>query len=797
MLLAGSSLLAIATTTPAQETGAGFQLEEVVVTARRRAESLQDVPQTVDVVTADDVEKLNFQQFTDVQTIVPGLTMSSGSTGYTTAATIRGASFQVESSASPTVEFYLNDGPIQSVFLFQSMFDVGQIEVLRGPQGTLRGRASPSGSITVTTRQPDVSEFGGYVSALGTDEDSYQGQAAINLPIVADKLALRIAGIYDETEYDHVRSIHVDDDPYQRTKGARASLRWEASDAITASLMYQYMERNLHAYDGYRSFHLAEPTAPVVDTATNPAISPFERLSILDSARNTGQKFDIVTANLDWRFGGQKLSYVGSYSKFVLDPVGAPTDVGGVLAGTDVYNWQHSEAENKAHELRLASEERLFGALDYTVGLYYQEFVSPTNLINKTLLAMPTPGVPYSLTLAPPIPQIPQNIIDTVIFRGGDGSEEFSYFANVTWHIGDNTEVSGGARAINYKDDSLLVVGGQTLSHLTSDEDPVIWNVAASHRFTEDFMVYANIGTSWRNGPDVVGVFRPTTPNITQFTNLESEDSTSYEIGFKADFLDNRLRLNLSAFHQDFKDYIYRGPSVWYVNLGRTGAVPAQFNFASSVDATVDGVEADLQFQATENLNLGMNFAYAKGEIDNGQVACNDFDGDGVPDMKPPSAPSVGQILAAAGSTDPLVEAVASCTVNDRLSFAPDWSATLQAEYSHPITASMDIFGRGLYSYYTDNVNDPNNAYDNVGAYGLLNLYAGLRSNDGAWEVSLFARNVTDTEEILTSGSAAAATPYTNFTNGVGSSLAGAYMTNTVTPPREIGLSVRYAFGSR
>ena len=144
------------------------------------------------------------------------------------------------------------------------------------------------------------------------------------------------------------------------------------------------------------------------------------------------------------------------------------------------------------------------------------------------------------------------------------------------------------------------------------------------------------------------------------------------------------------------------------------------------------------------------------------------------------------------------MEAVPACTVNDRLSFAPDWSGTLQAEYTHPLTATMNIFGRGLYSYYTDNVQDPNNAYDNVDAYGLLNLYAGLRSSDGIWEVALFARNATDTEEVLQRGASAAATSYRNaLAGGAGATLAGPYMTESFTPPQEFGLSVRYSFGSR
>jgi iron complex outermembrane recepter protein len=785
-LLAGSSLLLIASAASAQTTPAAgaasdtvesersFGLEEIIVTARRKAESLQDVPQTVDAVTAEEIERLSFQQFSDVQSIVPGLTLSGGNTGYTTAATIRGASFQVESSARPTVEFYLNDGPIESVFLFQSLYDVGQIEVLRGPQGTLRGRASPSGSITVTTRQPDLSEFGGYVNTLATDEDSRMAQGAINIPLISDSLALRVAGVYDETDYDHVRSINNSSDPSQETKSGRVSLRWEASDAFSANLMYQYLERDLTSFDGYQSFFLSEPSAPVVQ----PIIRASDRLSITDGARQSSQEQDIITGQLDWRFAGQKLSYVGSRSTFDLTAA-TPQDGGNVVPNFEFYQNQQSESEQNSHELRLASEERLFGALDYTVGVFYQDFSSPSDLTNRTLVGLQT-GAFTVRNLA---------VVDTPINRRNN-TEESSVFANLTYHFTDNTEVSAGARYIDFKTDSQLIVSGATLSNQSTEEKPTIWNVAVSHRFTEDFMTYLNVGTSWRDGPNVVGVFRPLTPRLNQFLNLDSEDSTSYEVGFKADLMDQRLRVNASVFHQDFKDFIYRGPSVWYVNLGRAGAVPATFNFVANVDAKVDGAELDLAFQATQNLNLGLTLAYAKSEMEDGVVACNDFDGNGIPDRNP-AAPTVAQIIAASGG-----DAVGSCTLNDRLSFAPEWSGTLQAEYRLPVTEKMDVFGRGLYSYYTSNEQDPNNIYDDVGSYGLLNFYAGVRSGDGAWEVSLFARNVLETEEVLNAGNSAQATAYTTPT-GVGTSLAGPYTQATFTPPREIGLNLRYAFGSR
>jgi iron complex outermembrane receptor protein len=802
MLLTGSSLLAIATSTPAQDTAsAGFQLEEVVVTARRRAESLQDVPQTVDAVSAATLEQLNFTKFEDMQAIVPGLNMSAGATGYTTAATIRGASYQVESGATPTVEFYLNDGPIQSNYLFQAMYDLGQVEVLRGPQGTLRGRASPSGSITVTTRQPDLVEFGGYVDVTGTDQDATNYNGGINLPIVTDKLALRIAGLYDENEFDQVESINNSGDPSVRTKSGRATLRFEPNDAIQATVMYQYLERNLRSFDQAQSFGLAEPAAALVD----PVIRAEDRLSVLEEARTSSQEQDMVTAQIDWRIGGQKLSYVGSWAEQTIGAF-APGDVGNVVPGRvfgqtlDTYQKQYS------HELRLASEERLFDRFDYTVGAFHYKQTSPSDLTNQTLIgtAVPFPFPPFNIPAVPPYTVIPIAVADTPISRDGT-IDETSFFANLTWHITDNTEVSGGVRYLIWKTTNGLTVAGNNLSSLDEEEKPTIYNFAVSHRFTEDFMIYGNYGRSWRDGPTAVGIFRPLTPNLEQFTELDPETSDSVEIGFKADFLENRLRVNLSAFHQDYKDYLYRGPAVWYVNLDRSGAVPAQFNFVSNVDGTIDGAELSVAYQPIESLRLNASLAYAKGEIDNGTVACNDFDGNGVPDGRIDGPVTVARILGSIPSASPLTEAVNSCVINDRMATAPDWTGTLDAEYSHPIGASLDGFVRGLYVYFPDNEQDPINIYDDVNAYGTLNLYTGLRSSDGAWEVSLFAKNLTETEEYLGQSGVnfgAFSTPYQQFnpaapTSPTGASMTSSYMSARFTPEREIGLNVRYSFGSR
>ncbi len=215
--------------------------DEIIVTARRREESVQDVPQTVNAVSGEELAKLNLQRFEDLQSVVSGLDLSSGSRGFDTAASIRGVSFATRSQATPTVDFYLNDAPLQPGLLFQSLFDSGQIEVLRGPQGTLRGRAAPSGAITITTRRADVSDVGGYVNLTGTTRGNINVHGALNVPILPEVLAVRLAGIVDENESSSIKSINNGVDPWHKTKAGRASVQFEPAENFSAGVMYQYL----------------------------------------------------------------------------------------------------------------------------------------------------------------------------------------------------------------------------------------------------------------------------------------------------------------------------------------------------------------------------------------------------------------------------------------------------------------------------------------------------------------------------------------------------------------------------
>lgn len=815
-LLASAGVIFLGSTAHAQDGAASAQAsspsaqsasvnEDIIVTARRRNELLSDVPLTVNAVSSDMIEKLNIERFEDIQAIVPGLTLTNSETGYSAAATIRGAAFQTESSTSPTVEFYINEALVQSTFLFQSMFDVGQIEVLRGPQGTLRGRAAPSGSITVTTRRPDLDAFGGYVDGSVTTTGGAGINGALNVPIIAGKVALRIAGIADENDADEVRSINSDVRPFARTKGYRASLRIEPTDTVSANVMYQKIIRDSATFSQVESLSIVDPDQ---DDSAVP-IRAKDRRSIYAFPGELHNKQQILTGQLDWLVGGQRLSYVGSWSK--MDTHNniweSATDLAMVYPTLDSRQPAYVQGEQDTHEFRLSSDERLFGVLDYTAGVFKTTLRSPTSLKQVSVLDINVPmlGVIQSVGLT----DIQRRSI----------KNETSFFGNLTLHLGENTEVSGGLRHIKFKTFDYLAItpSSADASTIVVQNDrykysPTIYNASISHRFSDDLMVYGNTGSSWRPSAYLIGVFtNPLSPRLKEFTQLTDEKSKSYEIGFKSSFFDKKVRLNVAAFQQDFDGYIYRGNLVNYVDLNYTfpdvvdpdnppapivTPVANVFNFGANLDARVRGIEADLFVQASQKFSLGANFSYAKGKIKNDFIPCNDLDGNGVADSNS-VVPTPGQISAGAGG-----ESVARCRVNGRMAFSPDWTLTLQSEYAAPLSGATDAFIRGVFSYYPKHEGDSTNPYDSVKSYGLLNLYAGVRSKDSAWELSFFARNLLNEGQVVSRGSRELSTSIievdamTQEPTGARSVGTG-YVAARYTAPREFGFNLRYAFGSR
>ncbi|MCB2074680.1 MAG: TonB-dependent receptor [Novosphingobium sp.] len=781
---------AIAQDLPAPSDAAGASEDTIIVTARRREESVQEVPLVVNAVGAEDIEKLNLRDGTDVQSLVPGLQLRNEANGIGASGQLRGVQYDINASAGPTVAFYLNDAPIDAGSVLQAMYDIGQVEVLRGPQGTLRGTATPSGSITFTTRKPDLYQAGGTMIGTLTDTGLHNLNGAINVPMIEGILGVRVAGLTQRSNANRVRSIDDDadlDKPYADTDSIRAIATLQPTDWLKLEGMYQVIDREARFYDQYASYSLANPSAP--ESAV--LIRPKDRRSIQETARTVEQKFEVYNWRAEVRYAGQALIYQGSRSNLRFHSIGNQ-DFANFLQGQDIFQDTNTRSKLTSHEIRLQSEVRVFGMFDYVLGYYRTRQNAPTALTTQTPVLLP-PFLGGSVVA----------IAETPIGTTGI-TRETAFFGNITAHIGDRTQVSVGLRQIDLESPArFLTIGANDIpTGPAVNDEKLIYTASIQHNFTPDLMVYASTGTSRRAGPSIVNPsLTVLSPLLQSFITLPSEDSESYEVGIKSSWLNNRLIFNLTGFYQKFDNYPYKiSTPIYYqgFTFNGTSLVPTVANsaqFGAAVPVKVKGIEAEVDFKVTPNFRIGAIAAYSDGKIKNGLIPCDDLNGDGVPDLTS-AAPTLDQLQAAYGG-----DFIGACNVTQRSSLQSPFNATIQAEYNFPLSGSVDAFARGLANYYGSSKVEPTNAFDDLGSYGLLNLYAGLRDPDGAWELNFYAKNVFDTVKV-TRFDPPASTSYQElapptFQSTVGKSFTSTYSIIQITPPREFGISLRLSFGSR
>jgi len=820
-----------ADTTAAAEFGS---MAEVIVTSRRRDEVAQDVPAAVQAVSATELQELNIRDLEDVSSVAPGLSLGNNANGIGSVTTVRGVDFNVNASGeNGTVQYYYNDAPVSSGVLIQSMYDVGTIEVLRGPQGTLKGRASPSGAISVTFQRPDLYEFGGYAQGTLNDVDGHNVNGAVNIPLVEGLLGIRVAGLLSNGEGSKVKpreSDNIDVDLQDKTESYRISLRATPFDGmLVLDASYLELDSNTRQYQQVQSGSEFD--------ASQSALYPTEFISVDDRRSANYLPFDVDQHFENWNvsaqlFGfGQQLVYVGNWYKqhfFSLDPSLTGDSAGlfsdpfaaqyhvnfdpsipyPILPTGEIVPLQQltdSGSKNTSHEIRLQNEERVADLLDYVVG--YLRFEQDTNT-DFAQIAGIIPAVDSNTGL---FLDAPGGAIFLPLQRPGKTKEE-SVYANVTLHPGEKVELSGGIRHIWYKTDAgvnlcsqLDYTGCFPNAALTSslDKEATIYQLTGKYSWTDDLMTYASFGTSWRPDAQLVGGPSFPTERQAMLAGTDPEESKNFELGLKSNWMGGRLRANLVAYYQDFKDYPYRAPGsgVYGLRYAQPGsgqsATVEDDNYLSGVPVEVKGFEAELGFEILPNWDVSALLSYADGKIKNGSLACLDLDGDGNPDTGVTERPSASELdLALGGDGDPTTAdtpGVALCNVTQRSASSAPFSATVMTQYLHPLNSSMEGVFRALYSMKGKSIGDPTNPLDSVDSYGLLNLFTGLRAHDGSWEVLLYGKNMFETERVLDRERAAAATQI----SGVGAFDLTNYYNISTLPPREFGVTARFAFGSR
>ncbi|MCP1470306.1 iron complex outermembrane receptor protein [Sphingobium sp. OAS761] len=772
--LLGTSTLAMATAAQAQTAESGG-IAEIVVTATRQEKSLQDTPAAVDVVTAQDIRNLNIFDVKEVQNLAPGLELTNNS-GRSNVATLRGITFDPDSGSAPAVDLFFNEIPTDAQTMFTAIYDIGQIEVLRGPQGLFRGRTSPAGAILIGAQKPDLNDFTGYMQATASNRHAVNVQGAANLPLVTDKLALRAALLYDENDLNSVRNIDGRR-PSSKTMSGRISLAYDSGAGLTANLTYQHLNADNRSFVAV--FGPGNQPSPLSPERSGPALSIKDRTSVTEGIERFQNRTDFVTLNAKYDLGAAEIIFNGGYQDTLLtqhsdlDKGNAVPDY--VLDQRLTTAYQVSNAELR---LQSSAGSRLFWAIS---GNYTHQKNNVSVLQNQDQL--------YSLQYVGPLPA--SSAFPIIADVGiGIASDTYGLAGTLGYELTDGLTVTGGLRqtwadinreqvvVVTLPDLDLVLPSPPTVSNL--HKKALTGGANISWEATPDLTIYGNYGHSYRQGVFAVGVSVPLDANL-----LVTPDETSdgFEVGVKTFLLDRKVSLNLAAFYQKFKNYIsYAGGVTTDADMdGIIDSTGTPLPFAG--DAISKGVEMQLEVRPSDYANFGVNASYTDAHWDNASIPCNDFNGDGIPDAN--GTPSVQP-----------GKQVSFCTRNDRISRTPKFSLSANGELRIP-TGSVEPFVRGLVNYRPGFYSlDDDYRYR---AYTKVDLFIGVRDASQRWEISAFAKNLLNQTRVLAAsqGTVQSGTSELDFitfqpTGRAGIPLDSGYHTAVLNPPREFGLTLKY-----
>ncbi|MGI9289430.1 MAG: TonB-dependent receptor, partial [Pseudomonadales bacterium] len=599
--LAFLSLSFGAGTSFAQSNDAAGTLEEVIVTATRRNATLQDVPISISVISADDITATGSVDLKQLASLVPNFVFAASPNQGISNMSIRGIYSRNEPSSigfDSSVGVYVDNVFHSRQFNANAnMGEIERVEVLRGPQGTLFGRNTISGAINITSKKPDTEEFRGNVTLDLGDRSLVHARGSINVPIVEDILALKLFAEVRERD-GYVENITTGNDSLaneDKTSG-RLQLRYKPSEQTTVDFSASTYDSEADDYffeyiDGPESDGRQFTVSG--DTQNTSEIELFNASLSIEHEFGNGYTLTSVTALLD-----DELTFVGD-----VDNTTAP-----IIVVTD-----RVMAEQFSQELRIASPaDRSY---DFVAGLYYDNEESS----DRNRLA-PGGGFP-----APPLQ-------DTFAILGNDlDRTSYAAFIHANFKVSDTLTLFGGLR---YTDETkeltaepvvcdapfacIAFGGGPGVLAITETvRAPVdvtlhelTYSAGLRYHISDDVMLYGSVSTGVKSGA-FNNAADPAAALAGNDLLTEPEYVDSYELGMKSSWLDNRLNLNLAVFRMDYEDLQVR---LSCADCG-PGGVPDGF-LSNAANATSEGLEIDLIAQATNNLRFTMGVGYTDSTYD-------------------------------------------------------------------------------------------------------------------------------------------------------------------------------------
>jgi len=592
------------------------QIEEIVVTARKRLENLQDVPDSISAFSASQIEERRIDRIADALALTPGVHMISDQDAGTNIITVRGIGTNRNLPASIA---YVVDGVVlpDSDAFTADLSDVERIEILKGPQGGLYGRNAIGGVINLTTQRPTEQLAGdlkvGYSS--GETKDVF---GAISGPIAGDRLLGRVSVKYHDTDGLIENQFNGENMDHDRNTKVLGRLIWKANDALTFDLRASYYDQDSGAlwFSSYDVLHttggrITEDIARIKPDQDDPG---FTDRTIVDAA--------LV---IDWDTGAGTLTSITAYDDIDL-LFGEDLDATSVPAITDTR--QDRDTTGVSQELRFTSPDD--GRFRYIVGAYYQN--TQRDLNTRT-------AFDYCFFFgvvcgeAPPFTLSGIRVPTQLNILEGDYNQ-WAVFAQGNYDLTDALELTVALRYDEDHREQLDLMTGRADDATFSDLQP---KVSLAWKATPEAMLYATYAEGYKSG-----AFNPPPPPGAAFPLVVKQEGTkSYEIGAKTTWLDNRLQVNAALYHTDYDNI-----QVFRLDLQTGGQVAINAH-----EARIQGVEVELVTRPTEALEVSAAYGYT-------DAVFTDFNGTGVfDDNRLPNTP-LSTFNAAARYEHPLTNAL-------------------------------------------------------------------------------------------------------------------------------------------
>ncbi len=732
------------------------ELETVLVTANKRVENVREVASSISVIGKEEIENQHATQLSDFQASVPGLYVNSNGSPGKTNVSLRGVAAL---SSGATVGTYLDETPLGSSGIYQAAnffaldllpYDIGRIEVLRGPQGTLYGAGSMGGLVKYVSIAPDLgnTEFrigAGISNVQGAGDIGWNARFGANIPLVTDRVGLRISYARNELPgyIDNSVDGHEDINSASQTS-ARAALLWQGE---TASLALSAMRQTIDS-----------------DNNAHSALDPTTQEPLYGDLVNSiyvGEKFtkdvDYFSATVNWDMGWADFVSATGYSDSSSVQRQDSTLIYGEFANLALglpapgssYFDIGLELEKFTQEFRLVSKAT--GPFEWMVGAFYtkEEAIQTQYLALNKLDGSPLPA-PYDVYGTLAVIEIPSDY------------KEMAFFANGSYKFNDVFKLGAGVRyAKNDQDFSQNVTGGVLLplgeTPNSSSEGVFTWSLSPQFQLSEHSMLYARVATGYQpGGPNVVVTGLPSA--------VDSSTLTNYEIGFRTESADQRVLFDVTGFYIDWSDI-----QVASVVNGVSGLVNAG-------KASSQGLELSTALRVSDQFRLGLNAAYTDSKLD-----------DDYPVISIPSGPYLVQIT--------------SGLAGDSLPYVADWSWSATGDYDTVLKSGWSAHFGGAVRWVGDRSNGTTNVEEifdasttppgllvstvtppiGLDSYWALDLNAAL-SNEH-WTLRAYAKNVTDERGYQTIGDV------TSAVTDVTDKLIAAPI-----QPRTFGIEIDYSF---